>query len=1133
MGGSKKQTTGFKYYLGVHMAICHGPVDAIKRLFFDDRPYPASAEWDETVDASTSPSAASVSGGYGTKRKYVIAESLFGGESHEGGVAGYVDLLWGDSAQTQNSYLVSKIGSLIPSFRGVMSLVFSASPTMTSNTGRSGFLWSANNPYLKPVAVKVKRILNGWNTPVWYSAKAAIGQDMNPAHIIYQCLTDPVWGMSYPATAIGSSFTAAADALYTEGFGVSMIWNQQAKIGDFIREVLNHIGGVLYVNPATGQFEIRLFRADYVAGSLAVYDESNSQLESFQRVAYGETTNEITVVFRDSSTNRDSGVTVQDLANVQAQGAVVSQTKQYPGISNAALAQRVAMRDLVAMSTPLSRIRLTVNRKAWNLVPGDVFKLSWTKFGLTAVIYRVLSVNGGTLTDGKITVEAVEDVFGLPSSTYSAQEPGGWVDPSSPPADVTTFAVKEANYYELSQNLSQADIDALDGTEAFVFGMANQPATQNTGFRVYSSPDTVTANFAVQEGDGYITPSATLSAAITDPLATTCTYENENALVADSFIGKYAYVDNEIILVTAVNTGTKTLTISRGCIDTVPATHSPGARIWFWNGENGWLGTNTDFTTGELSYFRATGTSPSGETAIASAPQTSLTMASRWTLPYPPADVKIDGAYFPATIGGAFTLTWSGRNRLQETAGVVAWTDGHIAPEDGTTYRLRIYDADLNTLVFEQNGLLIGSSGGTYTFNGLQSGTADTYRIELVAVRDGLTSFAQFSHTADVVGYGLSYGNNYGGNSLGTIIYPGQVSLYGGTKDAYPIAYNGSSLVFWQYIAETGTAKASFFSSSDGQSWSYVAGSHPAAVESHPMGFAYGGGRYVWFNRYINATSTPYRAGMYYMTTSTSLAGPFTITTITNDSVSSRPMAIMWDGTRFLLFYTGGAVYSTTDGVSLSLYGTATGYPTYNDQYPHDMTIRKSGSNWIACFGQSVGGASGPMYSADGLAWSTASIVDASANPDWCRLIWVNDVQFYGGNAYCCGNAQVLNADGSITVRGFVARSTNGGATYTVVLQASEISVDSDHGFHAFAKTSSWLAVFGSMNSGRYGTSNLHYKSSGGTSWSSFSLTGGAYAYGKNLIDNGTRCTLRRYLVTGSELQSTTDFATFTTMTRT
>ena len=38
MGGSSKaQTVGYRYSLGGHLALCHGPVDAIREIRVDDR----------------------------------------------------------------------------------------------------------------------------------------------------------------------------------------------------------------------------------------------------------------------------------------------------------------------------------------------------------------------------------------------------------------------------------------------------------------------------------------------------------------------------------------------------------------------------------------------------------------------------------------------------------------------------------------------------------------------------------------------------------------------------------------------------------------------------------------------------------------------------------------------------------------------------------------------------------------------------------------------------------------------------------------------------------------------------------------------------------------------------------------
>ncbi|EKF9276366.1 hypothetical protein O1B68_002107 [Vibrio cholerae] len=36
-GSSKKQTVGYRYYLGMHLAMCHGPVDAVTEIQVADR----------------------------------------------------------------------------------------------------------------------------------------------------------------------------------------------------------------------------------------------------------------------------------------------------------------------------------------------------------------------------------------------------------------------------------------------------------------------------------------------------------------------------------------------------------------------------------------------------------------------------------------------------------------------------------------------------------------------------------------------------------------------------------------------------------------------------------------------------------------------------------------------------------------------------------------------------------------------------------------------------------------------------------------------------------------------------------------------------------------------------------------
>jgi hypothetical protein len=127
-------------------------------------------------------------------------------------VVGTIDVLPGGPSQGRNDYLMARLGSAIPAFRGVLSLV------------ARKILFAANNPYIKPWAVRVRRFTAGWHDAPWMEWNAEVrtwdddeGQEisvgMNPAHILVQCLTDPHWGMGYPPDCIGWSFWNAAWAV--------------------------------------------------------------------------------------------------------------------------------------------------------------------------------------------------------------------------------------------------------------------------------------------------------------------------------------------------------------------------------------------------------------------------------------------------------------------------------------------------------------------------------------------------------------------------------------------------------------------------------------------------------------------------------------------------------------------------------------------------------------------------------------------------------------------------------------------------------------------------------------------------------------------------------------------------------
>ena len=736
MSKSKKyQTVGYWYFMGMHLGLCHGPVDEISKIEADDKEAWTGSQTDS---------------GY----FYINKPELFGGETKDGGLNMGVDVCMGESTQSKNSYLVSKLGSVIPAFRGICALV------------TSGYI-TANTTYIKPWAVTLKRIKKGWkNNTVWYAAKANIGIDMNPAHIIYECLTNDAWGMGYSTSAIDNdNFIYAADYLYNESFGLSLMWNQQSTIQQFIQIICDHIGAALKVDPITGKFQLKLIRADYDPDDLVIFNQTNIvELQSFQRAGWGETVNEVTIVYTDPDTRKETSTTVHDLANIQAQGQVVNQKTNYTGVCRHDLANKVAMRDLLSRSIPLSKAKFTVNRKAWSLVQGDVFKFTWSKLGINNLILRVMSVSTGTLENGLITVEAVEDVFGLPSVSYASNQENGWENPTQEPIASPLRKFVEATYYDIATTMTSADLAATDPNEGYAVmyakGYSNVALNYLLKTRISGIGDYIEVSDAPHCPTAYAWSFDTLEE------YTTTTIDNIVGDLSRFIIGNYLICDDEYMRVDVIDTINNEITVARGVLDTVPQLHDANAPIYFAEG----FGSvdSTAYIDGEDIQAKVITRTNSGILDIDDAPVDTLTIQARHYKPYPPAKIRINTSFNPSFVVSKITITWAHRNRLQQTVDILAQDDDSVTPEAGTTYTINIYKNLVSPVLCRT---LTGLTGTSYTYPIDEEiadcgGTVSYLTIEIFSVRDGIESWQKHRFTFERIytGWGFNWGNNWGGN---------------------------------------------------------------------------------------------------------------------------------------------------------------------------------------------------------------------------------------------------------------------------------------------------------------------------------------------------------------------------------
>ena len=737
MGASKKkQTVGYKYYLGFHLIFAMDGITNLRKLMADKK----KEIWSGNATSNSTLS--------------VKKKKLFGGKESGGGVKGDIDIEFGGASQSVNSYITSKLapsGAHVPAFRKRFGLVF-------------------KNFYIgtQPSLFALSALLTGDGNNTWYTSKQTISRgtypDMNPIHMIYNFLVNDTYGLGLPSVKIDdANFKAAADTLYTESLGLSFVWSENDAIEDYLKEILSHIDGALFQDPSTGLFQIKLVRDDYTLGSLTVIDDSNCEVKKIQDMALDETVNSVTVKFHDLNNNTPDTYTVNDVGLTEAMGgAVVSKTISYQGVSYKSLARKLAFRDLKLFSKPLKKVELKCNREANQLKPGDAFKWSNDDEGVTEMVMRVDKVDRGGLPKRDIMISATQDAFAYTEEVFDEANTYTWTDPASEPADITRLQLFERPYqhYLFIEGEFPQDATATGGN---VLILAARETATDMYFNSRSRIGAAAYEQYYKTGDfcpvGYLDSSGLTYAAT----SFTLTDMEREYLVDEDVIeeGVLLYVNGEIMRVDTFDTDTGAITVGRGCLDTVSNAHNGGSLCYFFGVNFGEVAN--DFEDGDSVNVKLLPINSNGQLAEASATEQTQVMDKRADRVYPPGQLRINGAAYPDAFMGTFTAAWAHRDRITQLADIIDEADADIGPEAGTTYTIEYYDEN-NVLRDTQNGLV--STSDEWIYEESDSGMArlnNTVRITLNAQRDGDNSTQQHDFTTDRADYGYGYGQYYGG----------------------------------------------------------------------------------------------------------------------------------------------------------------------------------------------------------------------------------------------------------------------------------------------------------------------------------------------------------------------------------
>lgn len=703
--GSKKVTTGWRYLMSIHMGVCLA-IDDLVEIKVGDK-----TVWTGQISNSN------------ITTIEINQPTIFGGDESEGGIQGTLKVLKGALDQPVLSELTALYGDA-PAYRGAVTMFYDG-------------LICSNSAYPKAWAQRVRRTNCGW-----YNAKAAIWVGdgkicaMNPAHIIYESQTNVAWGRGFPTDMMDdSSFRAAADQLYNEGFGMCFAWKRQDSIDSFVQEVLEHIGAALYIDRTTGLRKLVLIRDTYDFNTLPFFDYSNGllRIEEDANSSNDLVTNQTVVSYIDPISNEKRPARAENLAAIQQHG-IIMQNKDYSGIPTADLAGRLAARDMKISQSSLKRFKLVFDRRAYALQPCSVFKIALPNRGIESIVLRAIRVEHDTITNGEITVSTVQDVFGLPATNFIKEQLSLHVPIDLTPRPVPLQRMFEVPYLHLLDDFTVEDLSRLN--TSYVMPLATSPNAMHESFQMMMK---IGATYNEVGSGGFVFASA-ISADIAKT-NTAVVVALASLINQDVEIGQCALINDEILRIDAIDRLSNTLTLARGCADTVPAVHAEDDVLWIYANANVAEVELADQQSFALKLLTKTGTQV---LSLEDALEMQYTSVLRHQRPYPPANVLFNDMQYPAAIEGTVTLTWQHRNRIDQGSNVIAYDDAYSALEPNVEYILELYDAADNLISSESLGQV-----ETYVLDYSAVPTASC-KVRLYTMRNGIESYQAIEHELSV-----------------------------------------------------------------------------------------------------------------------------------------------------------------------------------------------------------------------------------------------------------------------------------------------------------------------------------------------------------------------------------------------
>jgi hypothetical protein len=515
---------------------------------------------------------------------------------------------------------------------------------------------------------------------------------------------------------------------------MSLIWDHSARIEDFVESIREHIDAAIYTDIHTGLVKIRLIRADYDVETIPLLDDDNvATVEQYRRRTIEEQVNSVTVKFWDASTGETGSTTLHDIASIARQGYTNNVVLEYPGITSKTLADKVAARELAARSADLATVTLLTTAEGMQIEPGMPFLWTCDQYGVTEMVLRAVRVSYGAFGDSSIRIEAVQDVFGVATAVYDSAPASLWTSPSSAPAVCPVHKAVEMPYHWMALEYGDTAVQALAATAGFAGITGAKPSSDALDFvpcYKISAASTYTQYDAV-DFSAWCQPTATVDISDTVlSVAWSGDYDNVE-------VGQWGIIDSEIVYVQGFTSST--VTVGRGCLDTVPVAHTTSANLFIFDDMPF---SPVQYASGNTVNMKALPRTGIGTLDIDDASAQSVTMASRLNKPYPPARLRINTLQEPVEflLGETLTITWKHRDRTAQTYLTVnTETNADYGPEAGTTYSVSVKRSDTSAELYAVSSI----SGATVDVTSANIGYTGNIKVYVWAVRGGVASLQQ------------------------------------------------------------------------------------------------------------------------------------------------------------------------------------------------------------------------------------------------------------------------------------------------------------------------------------------------------------------------------------------------------